>query len=84
MAVKYLGTKFDDKLSWQYHIQMVTKTHSIAVGILSKLWHKYLKLFLFKLIMVLPTLLRCIKKRCFLKNFCSILKSIRIGVKALG
>ena len=34
-----LGTTLDDKLTWQYHIKMVTKKLSIAVGILSKLWH---------------------------------------------
>ena len=38
-GVKYRGTIFDDKLTWQYHIQMVTIKLSIAVGVLSKLRH---------------------------------------------
>ena len=37
--VKYLGTTLDDKLTWQYHIQIVAKKLCIAVGILSKLRH---------------------------------------------
>ena len=55
-TVKYLGTVLDDKLTWRYHNQMVTKKLSIAVGILSKLRHyTYPKLFLLKFVMVLPT-----------------------------
>ena len=38
-TVKYLGTTLDDELTWQYHIQIVAKKLSIAVGILSKLRH---------------------------------------------
>ena len=38
-TVKYLGTTLDDKLTWQYHIQIVAKKLSIAVAILSKLRH---------------------------------------------
>ena len=36
---KYLGITLDDKLTWQYPIQIVAKKISIAVGILSKLRH---------------------------------------------
>ena len=51
--VKYLDTALDNKLTWPYHFQMVTKKHSIAVEILSNTI--YLKLFLIKFIVVLPT-----------------------------
>ena len=47
-TVKYLGTTLDDKLTWQYHIQIVAKKLSVAVGILSKLRHYVTKDVLIK------------------------------------
>ena len=38
-TVKYTTFTLDDKFTWQYHIQIVAKKLSIAVGILSKLRH---------------------------------------------